>query len=165
MLRRALLTRALLLCTAIQADMPARNDYWVDTQALVNAARALPAEDASRFAIAIDKARIPKAPPQPGHDPAFHAVRERELFEAIADLIAPLLEAGARQDVQAFLDKVNDGRWIAGHLLARNGGNFVTRLELPQGTDGRIVLRQRNNAVDPGDWKGSTFDRTLHLVR
>jgi hypothetical protein len=88
-------------------------------------------------------------------------VEEYPFFGAFEALIKPHVGKGEIGKVQGFLKALSDGKWIQGRLVARNGGNFVTILNLVAGSDGKYVLRQFNEAVNPGDWKGTNFDRSL----
>jgi hypothetical protein len=102
--------------------------------------------------------------PKKGLDPSYKKVEKNAFFGAFGALIKPHVEKGEIQKVHDFLKKVSEGKWIQGHLLARNGGDFVTLLELVAGSDGKYVLRQFNEAVNPGRWNGTTFDSSLGVA-
>lgn len=151
----------LLAGTAARADMPAQNFYWADVDAIAGAARAFPADAASAFKASLQKAVLEKGSAKPGLGPTFKSVQETDFFGAFVTLIKPQVEKGDVQTVNGFLKAVSEGKWIQGRLLARNGGEFVTILSLEAGSEGKYLFRQLNQAVNTGDWRGTTFLRPL----
>lgn len=150
--------------TAARADMPAVDSYWANADAIVKAASVFPAGETATFKAQLEKALVQGGQPKKGLDPSYKKVEKNAFFGAFGALIKPHVEKGEIQKVHDFLKKVSEGKWIQGHLLARNGGDFVTLLELVAGSDGKYVLRQFNEAVNPGRWNGTTFDSSLGVA-
>jgi len=150
--------------TASRADMPAVNTYWAEVNAIVKAAGVFPAGEVATFRAQLEKAVVRGGPPRAGLGSSYKRVAETAVFGAFEALVKPHVEKGELSKVNGFLKTVGDGKWIQGNLRARNGGDFVTLLEVTAGSDGKYVFRQVNRAVNPGGWKGTTFDRSLGVA-
>jgi hypothetical protein len=155
-------TAGLCLAGAVAlADMPAVNQYWVRTDAVVEASRVFPEREVAAFQAALKQAVVAERQPPKELGPSFVSVSEYGLLDAVVALVQPHLGKGEIENAKAFLAAVSEGKWVRGRLVARNGGDFVTSLALVAEADSRIVLRQVNRAVTPGEWKATTFDRLL----
>ena len=154
---------AALLCSGLvpSADMPARNIYWAKVEAIEAAVKTFPVSEIAAFKSELQKAVAAGGKATSGHDLSFKNVSESDFFGAFLHLIKPHVERSEIKVVKDLLKAVSDGKWIQGRLVARNGGDFTTTLELVTGQDGKYVFRQRNNAVNSGAWKGTTLDRPL----
>jgi len=159
----ALLAGFLIRGTAVRADMPAQNFYWANVDAIGNAANVFPAGESAAFKTELANALVAGAQPKKGLDPSYKNVQERSFFAAFENLIKPHVRKGELKKVRGFLLAVSGGKWIQGLLKARNGGDFVTVLDLVTGHDGQYAFRVSNKAVNPGNWQGTTFDHPLGL--
>ncbi|MBI5478359.1 MAG: hypothetical protein HY906_05850 [Deltaproteobacteria bacterium] len=149
--------------TVASADMPARNFYWAKVDAIVKLADVFPAAEVATFKTQAENAAIKGGQPKAGLGPSYKSVEEGPFFGALQSLIKPHVGKGEISKVEGFLKAVSDGPWIHGRLLARNGGDFVTILSLVAGSDGKWVFRRLDKAVNPGSWKGTTFDSSLGI--
>ena len=159
---RAVIAAVVVSCVvggSFLADMPPRTTYWARIDAIAAVAKGFPAPEVQAFKAELEKAVVAGSKPAPERDPSFKAVSEDELFGAFLHLITPHVVKGEIKRVTDFLKTVSDEKLILGNFLARNGGDFMTVLRLVTGKDGKYVFQQVNQAVRPGGWQGSTFDR------
>lgn len=140
-----------VLATAFgaQADMPARNIEYADidaVQALVLAYFG-PCQ-ASGFAAALARTR------DDGCMARADSTRHRCLGSdnALQRELARLIDESGRAKaagIEEFLERINQGKLLRGHLIARNGGDYETVMSLEVEADsGRRYLVARHRFGD-----------------
>lgn len=142
----------LVASIGVQADMPARHVVYADVDAL----QSLVVEyfgtcQGAQFATALAETRQMRC--LSSNPPGYQCLDEDPgVFFAMVRLIQ---EAGRvkREGVDEFLERINQGKMLRGHLIARNGGDYDTTLGLEvEGNQRHLVARHHF-----GDGRGSTW--------
>lgn len=129
MWRTATLAAVVLGCPAMAsrcaADMPAMDIYKVRWEPLKAAAATLGGERGS-FVADVERGAARQAE---GAEPGVLVFRTPFGFtEPLNQMLLANVAAGRREQAEAFLRAVNDGGWITGQLIARNGGDYVVSI-------------------------------------
>ncbi len=133
----------------VQADMPARNIEYADIDAVQSLVLAYfgPCQ-ASGFAAALarphDDGCLARADSTRHRCPGSDNALQRELARLI-DESGRAKAAG----IEEFLERINQGKLLRGHLIARNGGDYETVMSLEVEADsGRRYLVARHRFGD-----------------
>lgn len=125
-----LMVSVLLAGGSAVAD-PAAVDYDFVRQAdIVEAALSLGEDEAKALAAAISAIPIDDRAPRYAIEGYRYAGRGGQLQEALIAAIASALRAGYPDDVDDFINEINEKELIRGLLFAREGGPHAVRLSL-----------------------------------
>lgn len=122
MWRVAVVAAGLIVVTPSEADIPAEDVYRVRWESLKGAAATLGGEQGA-FIADVEGETERKGE---GTEPGMLLFRPPNGFTGpLNQLLLANLAAGRKERVEAFLDAVNEGGWITGRLIAREGGDYA----------------------------------------